>query len=289
MPRRVKIPVEMQEPEEPEAPEEESAPTIQMEVVDPSGDATPPASPQAPETAPKPTFNPDPDPTPPPAKPKKVLSEKQLAALAQAREKAKENARIKRLLKEGKDPTATPEAPPPPPPEEEAPPPPPPTAVAKKTKQERDAEKADKVMAAAKAKAKKQQAAPIKKAPKQVSAAEKASKENARRIKEGEAMKKAEFDARVARQVQAELRRQKAMEKLEAEEREESASAPSTSEPAPQNTVRPQQPKAQVHFETNPTRNTYQFMHDGEPAYVRMQKRGDSFMDRLMGQMNSSV
>ena len=155
MPRRVKIPVEMQEPEEPEAPEEDSAPTIQMEVVDPSGDATPPASPQAPETAPKPTFNPDPDPTPPPAKPKKVLSEKQLAALAQAREKAKENARIKRLLKEGKDPTATPEAPPPPPPEEEAPPPPPPKAVAKKTKQEKDAEKADKVMAAAKAKAKK--------------------------------------------------------------------------------------------------------------------------------------
>jgi hypothetical protein len=142
-------------------------------------------------------------------------------------------------------------------------------------------------MAAAKAKAKKQQAAPIKKAPKQVSAAEKASKENARRVKEGEAMKKAEFDARVARQVQAELRRQKAMEKLEAEERE-NASAPQPPEPAPQNTVRPQ-PKAQVHFETKPANNTYQFMHDGEPAYVRMQKRGDSFMDRLLAQMNASA
>ena len=300
MPRRVKIPVEMQE-----ADSEPDIPAVEMKIVDAS-DTTPPASPTAPEAPPKPTFNPDAEAPPPAVKPKRIKTEKQLAALALAREKARDAAAARRALKEGvalpSEPPApeapAPEAPDPEPPREKKPlppvseeetPPPPPKAPAKKTKSERDAEKADKAMAAAKAKALKQKAAPIKKAPKQVSVEERASKENARRMKEGESMKKAEFDARVARQVQAELRRQKAMEKLEAEEREEREEKPTPrpSVRAPQNTVLPQQPKPQVHFQTKPKPNAYEFMHNGEPAYVRMQKRGDTFMDRLMNQMQT--
>jgi len=288
-----------------EADSEPDIPAVEMKIVDAS-DTTPPASPTAPEAPPKPTFNPDAEAPPPAVKPKRIKTEKQLAALALAREKARDAAAARRALKEGvalpSEPPApeapAPEAPDPEPPREKKPlppvseeetPPPPPKAPAKKTKSERDAEKADKAMAAAKAKALKQKAAPIKKAPKQVSVEERASKENARRMKEGESMKKAEFDARVARQVQAELRRQKAMEKLEAEEREEREEKPTPrpSVRAPQNTVLPQQPKPQVHFQTKPKPNAYEFMHNGEPAYVRMQKRGDSFMDRLMDQMQT--
>jgi hypothetical protein len=300
-PRRVKIPVEMQE-----ADPEPDIPAVEMKIVDAS-DTTPPASPTAPPAPPKPTFNPDAEAPPPAVKPKRIKTEKQLAALALAREKARDAAAARRALKEGvalapeapapeasaPEPKDTDPEPPreknPLPPVSEEPPPPPPKAPAKKTKAERDAEKADKAMAAAKAKALKQMSAPVKKAPKQISVDEKASKENARRMKEGEAMKKAEFDARVARQVQAELRRQKAMEKLEQEEREEREEKPTPrpSVRAPQNTVLPQQPKPQVHFQTKPKPNAYEFMHNGEPAYVRMQKRGDSFMDRLMDQMQT--
>ena len=292
MPRRVKVPEHMQEPEE---PEEQEAPAVADTEVHVEIKERPPSPPSSPspslELAPKPALNPDADPTPPLVKPKKVMSEKQKAALANAREKAAESRLAKRLLKEGAEAAPIKEGGTLPPVVEKEAPPPPPQAPAKKSKQERDQEKADKVMAQAKARAKKQQAAPIKKPPKQVSIEEKTGKENARRVKEGQAMKKLEFDARVARQVQVEMRRQKAIEKIEEEEREAQShqgSTPMAAPPlAPQNTVRPNQP-AQVAQGGN-TPKMFQFMHDGEPAYVRMQKHGDSFMDRMMSQMSTKV
>lgn len=267
MPKRVKISEELEEAEEP----------ISLTVSEPIVDevsGSPEQPPLEQQAAPEQEVV--------AVKPKKPLSEARLAALSRAREKAKENARIRRLLKDGEEPNAEAQ----PKPEAETPPPPPPKAApakAKRTKKEINDEKADKVLKEAKAKSKKIASAPMKKPAKLTSPAEKSSKENARRVKEGEAMKKAEFEARVARQVQAELKRQKALERLEAEEAEERENERTAPPEQHQTRVVPQrQATAPPKPKKNP--NVYEFMHDGEPAYVRMQKRGDSFMERLMAQ-----
>jgi len=272
MPRRVKIPEELEEPEEAISLTVEEAPL-------PSTDESPPDDQEDPPEPPAMSLPPPPE-TEAPVKVKKPLSEARLAALARAREKAKENARIRRLLKEGKDPNA------PEPEPEPAPEPEPEPAKPKKTKKEVNDEKAEKVISQAKAKAKKIAGAPVKKAPKQTSVAEKTSKENARRIKEGEAMKKVEFEARVARQVQVEMKRQKAIERLEAEERENERNERNERSGPSQQPHQPQpQPQPRVVAPVRPPNsNVYEFLHEGEPAYVRMQKRGDSFIQRLIAQ-----
>jgi len=85
-----------------------------------------------------------------------------------------------------------------------------------------------------------------------------------------------------------ELKREKALARLEAEEAEERENERTE---RTERTARAEQHQTRVvpqRQATLPVKaknpNVYEFMHDGEPAYVKMQKRGDSFIERLMSQ-----
>ena len=248
MPRRVKLPAAL------EALEEEPAPAAQEPAP-----ATPPTPTMEPnitmsieqEPEPEPEAPPEPSPDPPEAAPepklKRPQSEKQIAALAAAREKRAAMLREKRELEGKPAPVKAPIKEPKPPKEPKAP-------------------KAPKLAAEPKLpKVPKPRASKV--TPAKVSAAE------SRQIADA---KKMEFEARVARQVAHEMRRAKIIERLEAEEAAkahvEPASQPELPQPGPSHFTKPVMiPK--THRE---------FTIDGEAVFLRNRRKNDDWLDQLL-------
>ncbi len=258
MPRRVKLPKALESETPPTEPE--PAP-----VTEPEPDERPPTPPAPPEPEPAPPEpTPEPEPTPPeptpepePAKPKRPRSEKQLAALQAAREK---KAALKAENEAAK-------------------------AAAEQEKREKQekAEKEKQAKAEARAKAReeaklaKAKAAPAKAKPKRVTI-----KENTQRVDEAKLASKVDFDARVARQVQAELRRQKAIERLEKEEEAKKENVVYSMEEMVQELPHvPERPP--MRYEPAPQHPKQRmYMVDDTPVYLRKQRPGDEWMDTLM-------
>jgi hypothetical protein len=149
----------------------------------------------------------------------------------------------------------------------------------KREKQEK-AEKEKQAKAEARAKAREEaklaKAAPAKTKPKRVTI-----KENAQRLDEAKLASKVDFEARVARQVQAELKRQKAIERLEREEQAKKENVVYSMEESELPQVPPpQQPRQYDAAPQHPKQKMY--MIDDTPVYLRKQRPGDEWLNTLL-------
>ena len=92
--------------------------------------------------------------------------------------------------------------------------------------------------------------------------------------------KKIEFEARVARQVAHEMRKQKIIERLEAEE---AAKAQVEVARTPPNTPQPQPgPSHQVAKPVLMPKTQREFTIDGEAVFLRNRRRQDDWLDELL-------